>query len=103
MYSNISDANEHIEELFVNKIGNVKIGNISGTTNNNGYLETQIEFRDLIFCAVDSSSSGYAIKPVKVNDHWWFYVTGSDNGQIKCFSSTKIFITYYYIDKSYIN
>ena len=80
------------------KCGKIKRGTVSGTTNANGYLVTNIPFDNLIFCAMDLGMNGYAIIPTNVNNTYWFYVCGTSAGHTIGFGNMNISIRYYYID-----
>ena len=76
-----------------------KTGMITATTNENGYIATNIPLTSKFICSATVNGNGYVCVPVRVNgDVWWFYVFGTSNGYVVPTKNATFNISYYYYD-----
>lgn len=82
-----------------NYLPKFKTGMITGTTNENGYIEANIPLTSkLIFSAI-TTDNGYVCVPTRVDgDVYWFYVFGTSNGYVIPYKNKTFIIKYYYYD-----
>lgn len=71
---------------------------ISGTLTENGYLATNFNLRSkFIVSATCTDGNGFTAIPTNVNNNWWFYVVGTNNGYVLP-RGGYVTVEYYYYD-----
>lgn len=88
-----------INSNLINYSQKFKTGMITATTNENGYIATNIPLNSKFVCSATTNGNGYACIPVRVSgDVWWFYVFGTSNGYVSPSINMSFQVNYYYYD-----
>lgn len=88
-----------INSNLINYLQKFKTGTITATTNENGYIATNIPLNSKFVCSATTNGNGYACIPVRVSgDVWWFYVFGTSNGYVSPSINMSFQVNYYYYD-----